>query len=177
MPLEKIQRWRPLDASGLEHFRIEQTPSGFTFRSALVTPQSGIFYEGRLDPDWTFRTLSIRHTDNATLDLASDGEGNWSANASPRADLKGCIDIDLSGSPFTNSLPIRRTTWRLDAPHHFEMAWIDLEALTVHRAAQIYTKLSENRFHYRSPDSGFEAEITVDDDGFVRWYPSLFEAL
>lgn len=49
--------------------------------------------------------------------------------------------------------------------------------MTVHRDGQIYTKLADNRFRYQSADGDFQAEITVDQDGFVVSYPPLFEKL
>src|SRR5438045_236669 len=44
-----------------------------------------------------------------TLHVYADGQGHWTA-ASGEAlpDLDGCIDVDISVTPFTNTLPIRR---------------------------------------------------------------------
>jgi hypothetical protein len=43
------------------------------------------------------------------LELISDGRGKWTdASGNPLPALDGAIDMDLSVSPFTNTLPIRR---------------------------------------------------------------------
>jgi hypothetical protein len=41
--------------------------------------------------------------------LSADGKGRWfDAKGTHLAELDGCIDIDISATPFTNTLPIRR---------------------------------------------------------------------
>src|SRR5690349_14221226 len=42
------------------------------------------------------------------LSLQSDGKGNWVLNGSAAQQFNGCIDIDISLTPFTNTLPINR---------------------------------------------------------------------
>ncbi len=39
----------------------------------------------------------------------SDGHGHWrKADGTALPQFDGCVDIDLAGTPFTNTLPIRR---------------------------------------------------------------------
>lgn len=90
-------------------------------------------------------------------------------------DLAGCIDIDLSGSAFTNTLPIRRHSFADRAPQRFEMAWIPLDTLDPFKDGQIYTRLDERRFRYQAADRSFERVLSVDEDGLVVSYPDLFE--
>jgi hypothetical protein len=45
----------------------------------------------------------------AGVDLLSDGQGNWTtSDGQAVSELRGCIDVDISVSAFTNTLPIRR---------------------------------------------------------------------
>ena len=112
------------------------------------------------------------------LSLAADGQGHWSDEAGKALPaLAGCIDIDLSGSPFTNTLPLRRAKLEIGIPRHFRMAWIPLHSLEPVRDEQIYTRLGHGRVRYQSADLSFERELTVDTDDFVLAYPGLFERM
>ena len=88
--------------------------------------------------------------------------------------LEGCVDIDISGTPLTNSLPIRRVPFVTGAAQRFDMAFVPLDTLEPFRGAQIYTRLEATRFRYAAADGSFEQVLTVDDAGFVVDYPTLF---
>jgi hypothetical protein len=55
------------------------------------------------------------------------------------------------------------------------MAWIPLDTLEPFVDQQIYTKLGPTSFRYQSADLSFERVIATDADGFVTFYPGLFE--
>jgi hypothetical protein len=179
--LNRTLRWRPLDQGGLEHFEARQWPDHIRWRSAIVGGEvdypHGYFYEVDLRLDWTFRSIMIQRTDGVMLSLSRDELGRWQDGHGDRPDLQGCIDIDLSGSPSTNTLPIRRARFDDDVPQHFTMAFIDIEQMEARPDEQIYTRLGPDRFRYQSGDGGFEATIEVDADGFVVRYPPIFERL
>jgi hypothetical protein len=50
--------------------------------------------------------------------------------------------------------------------------------MTVSALAQAYTCIEPNRrYRFEGLDTGFTAEIAVDDDGLVTDYPGLFERI
>ena len=107
--------------------------------------------------------------------LTTDGTGAWrDGDGGQLPQLDGCIDVDISATPFTNTLPIRRLGAQLDARTELFMAWIQVPSLAVHRAPQAYTRLAERQFRFEALDIGFEATLEVDKDGLVRDYPGLF---
>jgi uncharacterized protein len=178
----RVLRWTALAWPGWEHLELVETATGVTARSVLIGEREGVAYGARyevqLDAAWVFRTLDIMLTDDRTLHLASDGRGHWSGQAGMALpELEGCIDIDLSGSPFTNTLPLRRAKLEIGMPRHFRMAWIPLHSLEPVRDEQIYTRLGNGRVRYQSADLSFERELTVDTDDFVLAYPGLFERM
>jgi hypothetical protein len=174
-PLDRSIRWRGLDPASFEHCHIMRNARDTRIRGAIIGPDFGVFYRLKLDDEGHTRTIKLEHTDGRVLELFSDGTGNWSDDrADPLPELRGCIDIDLSATPLTNSLPIWRTNWT-DAPQRFRMAWIDLEALTVAPDQQIYTRIDATHFHYQAADGSFERTLEVDADGLVIDYPGLFE--
>nr|WP_267873671.1 putative glycolipid-binding domain-containing protein [Massilia sp. Se16.2.3] len=90
------------------------------------------------------------------------------------AALDGCIDIDLTASCFTNTLPIRRLGAALTERQPIDVAWVWIPELRVEKARQAYTRLDDARVRFESVGTGFQADLTVDGDGFVLDYPGLF---
>jgi uncharacterized protein len=83
--------------------------------------------------------------------------------------LADVLDIDLGGSPLTNTLPLKRL--RLTGTATVAAAWVLPPSLAVVRAEQTYTVLSKNRV--RCASDSFEADIELDEHGYVRDYPGL----
>ena len=177
MALELDLRWRPVDGVGLEHCHVRETADGIRIRSALIGEREGLefglSYDIELAPDWTFRSVFIDRADGPTLDLAIEN-GVWLIDGERADELAGCVDIDISGTPLTNTLPIRRVPLAVGQPQRFTMAWIPLDTLEPFANDQIYTRLDETRFRYQSADGSFEQVLTVDKHGFVVDYPTLF---
>jgi hypothetical protein len=70
-----------------------------------------IGYEVRCDGRWRVREVraAAPGSGRPVLELLSDGEGRWKRrDGEPVPELDGCIDVDISATPFTNTLPIRR---------------------------------------------------------------------
>lgn len=180
--LHRALRWRSLAWPGCEHVDVRESATGIDARGVTIGEREGVrygaTYEVQLDPGWVFRSIRIGRTDGAALTLLSDGAGRWQdGNGRALAGLDGCIDIDLSGSPFTNTLPIRRHRFQGRIPQRFDMAWIPLDTLSPFPDGQIYTRLADGRFRYQAADGSFEATLTIDADGFVVDYPGMFEAM
>ena len=175
MSLDRSIRWRGLEAQSIEHAHVVATPRDTRVRSTLITPDYGLFYRIKLDEADRVRTLRIERTDGKLLELFCDGAANWSDDrAEPIPALRGCVDIDISAPPLTNSLPIWRCDWVVGQPQRFAMAWIDTDTLAVRRDEQIYTRLDDTHFRYQSVESSFERVLEVDSDGLVLDYPGLF---
>lgn len=88
--------------------------------------------------------------------------------------LETALDVDLGGSPLTNTLPVRRLDLLTAPPgtrHRVTVAWVLLPSLEVLAAEQFYTAAGAGAVRFASGD--FTAELTVDDDGFVVSYPGL----
>jgi hypothetical protein len=80
----------------------------------------------------------------------------------------------LTGSPLTNTLPIRRLNLlkaQTGVAHRLSVAWVILPSLEVVQADQIYTPIGEGMIRFATET--FSADLVVDDDGFVADYPGL----
>src|SRR3954451_21613812 len=167
--------WRGLEVESLERLHIDEG-SRIRIQSIIESARGPGSYEIVCDRDWIFRTLRLEDaTGERAIELESNGNGDWIVDGVPRTDLDGCIDIDLSATPFTNSLPIRRLDLGIDDEADLVMAYVDFEELTVLPDEQRYTRLDEDLYRYESLDSDFTRDLTVDASGFVIEYPGLFE--
>jgi hypothetical protein len=88
--------------------------------------------------------------------------------------LETALDVDLGGSPLTNTLPVRRLDLLTAPPgtrHRVTVAWVLVPTLEVLAAEQFYAAAGPRKVRFASGD--FTAELAVDDDGFVVSYPGL----
>src|SRR5690349_176688 len=193
--------WARRDTSGAEHALIDARAGLRASGSALAVdpiPYSAR-YELRTDSEWVTTALDVS-TEGAgwsrTVSLASEG-GRWRISTAERGDLDaaltaaghagaglpgtedpnlliGAFDVDLTGSPLTTSLPIRRLGLLQAEPgvaHRVSVAWVLLPSLEVVQADQIYTALGDGRVRFANET--FSADLVVDGDGFVVEYPGL----
>lgn len=187
-PLEqKTVRWRPIEGTGLEHVTL--TPSagaepGIRAEGVVIGDRGGrpygVTYRIDCTADWTVLALTLATTDGITLMLKADGLGRWQdGDGAALPAFDGCIDIDLAGSPLTNTLPIRRLGLRPgDGTRRLDMVYIPFDDFVPLRDRQLYTCLEAGRlYRYESDDRSFTAELPVDEDGLVTDYPTLFARL
>jgi len=113
------------------------------------------------------------------LHLSNKG-GTWRAKASPQvgdelASVGSSIDVDLGMTPSTNTLPIRRLELAKGQSAELIAVWVRFPELTVEPLRQRYSRLEERRYRYESLDSGFSADLEVDELGLVTSYSGLWE--
>src|SRR5215210_4657720 len=114
--VEREVMWAPWEGPGLEHLRLLRSDGGAVVANGLVIGlEAGlpfrIGYEIRCDGRWRVREVRAGAPDleRPILELLSDGGGHWKRRGGePVPELDGCIDVDISATPFTNTLPIRR---------------------------------------------------------------------
>lgn len=181
----KTARWRPLQGEGLEYVALRAIDGGIRAEGTVIGEREeghpyGVHYRVDLDEAWRVRSFLVEEVAGRRIAMTADGEGRWrqeDGKALPVFD--GCIDIDLAGSPFTNTLPIRRL-----APAAGEksplltMLYVPFDTFEPRVDGQFYTCIEPaSRYLYEAADGAFTAELSVDADGFVTDYPTLFSRL
>ncbi|MBZ9740423.1 MULTISPECIES: putative glycolipid-binding domain-containing protein [unclassified Mesorhizobium] len=133
-------------------------------------------YRIACDAGWHARSVMVDMIgDGRTLVLASDGDGRWTRNGLPMPELAGVLDPDLTVTPFTNTLPIRRLALSTGQSAEITTGFIDFPALSVVPNPQRYTCLEEGRrYLYESRASDFRRELEIDRDGLVVDYPDFW---
>lgn len=173
---EIVARWRPEEGEGLEHLVLRATPDGYSVRSNVIGPSFAVSYAIDLDKGWRVLGFTVDSADGRRRAFRSPAPGRWEdGNGNRLPVFDGCIDIDLSFTCFTNSLPVRRMEFAKGQAHEFAMLWMPTDTLDPFVDGQRYTcREPGRRFHYEATDGAFEAEITFDDYGLVSDYPGLF---
>src|SRR4051794_28050026 len=121
--------------------------------------------------------------------LTHDGAGGWRAEVSDTGevpegswdgelpDLSAARDIDIENSPLTNTMPILREGFQSGGSGDFLMAFVRTPTLRVEASPQRYEHVrAEDRgsvVRYLSRDGDFTAELEVDGDGLLDFYPRL----
>lgn len=123
----------------------------------------------RLSARWALQQMLLfRDMDEPDLWLATDGNGNWGEMNGARVDeLEGCTDIDVAGTPFTNSILIRRLPLEDGFSGAIPVAVFDVETLAVERWNVVYTRHDSRTWEYDSLRAGRRSVASVDDHGLV----------
>ena len=113
--------------------------------------------------------------DCRAFELSSDGGGNWWRGEEELKQVRGSVDVDISLSPSTNTLPIRRLGLSVQQSAEVEALWIRLPDLTVETLPQQYTRTGERSYRYSSRGGAFTADLEVDEHGLVVNYGKFWE--
>ncbi len=176
--------WSAWKNLGLEHLCLVVRDDTVVADGVVLGVAEGrplrVAYEVRCDRLWRVRAVRVGVPGTEPqVDLLSDGEGNWTApDGQAVTYLEGCEYVDVSATPFTNTLPI----WRLGlAPGEFadiSVAYVEGTKLQARPEPQRYTCLEKDDegglYRFLSLDGGFTADLPVDSDGLVLDYPGLF---
>jgi hypothetical protein len=172
--------WNRLDQAGHDSARLSESAAGAIIEGTAVFEEAGrpcrLDYRVVCDAAWL--TVSARVTgwlDAATVDLTIDVDATrtWTIAGERRPDLRDCVDIDLSFTPATNLLPIRRCSPAVGERVPVRAAWLGFPEMSVEPLDQVYERLSESRYRYESGQGSFVLETNAV--GFVTRYPGLWE--
>lgn len=176
-----IARWQGLSSTEREHLVLREQTDGIVAESVFLSGGGAeafaVHYKLFCDLSWNALHLDVAviGSDKRLIIQRRIETGQWFTEAGEElAHLQGLIDIDLSISPFTNTLPIRRLNLAKGQSADITVVYVILPEVTVHSDPQRYTRLDTNRYHFDSVDSDFHSEIEVDNDGLVTHYPGLF---
>lgn len=173
--------WRRLDQPGHDSARLLDADDGRVLEGAALfrEPGSPCRLDYRIVCDRHWRTVSARVTGwagSTDVDVAVDVDAGrrWTLNGRPCPGVEGCDDIDLSFSPATNLLPIRRARLRIGARVSVRAAWLRFPDLRLEPLEQSYERIGERQYRYRA--GTFTAVLDTNADGFVTRYPGSWEA-
>ena len=173
--------WTGREYYSLENCLVDTNSNGTTITSTIIGRYANkiyyVAYKIKTNYNWEtlFFEVHSRHSNQTqVITCEGDGKGNWKSEGKELVQFKGCIDIDIPLTPFTNSLPINRLRLSDKQTQQIEVIYLDLLEQKITAVKQKYTRTSESEYHYENVPNDFEANIQVDEDGFVVDYPLLF---
>jgi len=175
--------WKNL-LNGMDYCALWHTTDGWMLKGTVVgvlhdQQPTLAHYEIHCDHNWLTHRVQVERTignDVKNLSLSVESRGVWrSADHELRA-IQGCDDVDLAVTPATNTLPIRRLSLEIGSSQSVIAAWIKFPELSIQPLSQRYTRLTKDTYRYAT-NTGFSAEIVVDDLGLVTAYPGGWERI
>ena len=173
--------WTGKQHYSLENCLVSETKKAIGVNSVIIgTADDNIFrteYFIKTNKNWEINFLAVNHDLNGktrSLRLQHDINGHWKMNGKAAKRFSDCRDIDISLTPFTNTLPINRLNFTEKKEQTIDVIYLDILEWKIKRVKQSYTRLSNNIFKYENVPNNFEASIKVDKKGLVVDYPGLF---
>ena len=174
--------WRGLRWTSLEYLTLNKSRSRRVLDGTIIglirkTPFS-LHYRIICDRNWETRRADIstvHGTARKQLRLVVDQDKRWRHKGRELASVRGSRDIDLSISPSTNTLPIKRLNLRVGESGETTAAWVQFPALSIRPLHQTYMNLGHHTFAYSS--RSFKTRIKLDRAGLVMDYPPFWKRI
>lgn len=177
----RVVRWQALTGHGLEHLVMEWGRDGVRVDSVVIGQHFGALYglQYRIEctPHWLVEHVSLQLTGGSSLSLRRDRAGHWHDDRGHTLpELDGCIDVDISATPFTHTLPLQRLKLADHAPHVVRIAHISVPDLELRAVEYAYTCVQPgSAYTCRGIFRDLDVPLNVDEDGIVLDYPPLFK--
>ena len=174
-----MAHWRRLDGVGTDRCTLARAEHGWLLTGQAnwqeVGAEAALIYTVRCWPDWATLSADItgeRGGAPVELRILRDPEG-WRLNEVAQPDVAGCADIDLSFTPATNLMPLRRLAPGQDRPLPVRAAWLVPALDRLAPLEQSYRPCGAGTVAYAS--ANFRAKLDVHPTGFVTHYPGLWD--
>lgn len=182
--MEKDIIWKGIFYNSLENCIVSFTVEGLRAKSVIVgyTDESSFLIEYEVKTNHLFETqcATINYRYKSTqriIRLTRHNSNEWIINGELDESLRGSKDIDISLTPFSNTLPVKRLSFDKIAEYKIKVIYIDIFGDKVRPVYQKYIKLSSNLYRFENVPKDFEAEIEFDELGLVTYYPQLFDRI
>jgi hypothetical protein len=177
--------WKRLDVPGHDAASLRLSPAGAVLSGMAVFYEdapTALAYSIHCDATWRPVEARIRGwhgVEAVDLRLYRRAGDVWTLNDVPCPAVPGCVDLDLSFTPATNLLAIRRLALAPGQAAELRSAWLDWPAIRLTPLLQRYRRHSSTEYGYESdqPDgTRFRSELRVQPQGWVLEYPGLWQA-
>ena len=101
--------------------------------------------------------------------LAAGGDGSWAVTDEPVIELFGAVDVWLTWTPSTHTIPIKRLGLEVGESGETTVVKIDFPSHDIDKRTHRYERLAERRYRFSS--GPFETDLELDENGLVRVFP------
>jgi uncharacterized protein len=176
--------WRRIDNPGHDSCRLLRKENGdgwllsgaAAFREGAKVCQA--MYEVHTDAQWRTASASVAGFAGKLpfhLEIGRTADGFWHANGKVNKRTQGCIDLDLSFTPATNLIALRRLSLVVGQQADAPAAYLQFPQLRLTVLPQHYCRTSATTYQYASPSAGYQGILEVAASGEVIRYPGVFE--
>ncbi len=175
--------WRRLDRPGHDGCRLLALANGWRLSGAAVFFEGKpchFSYEVTTDAAWRSRGARVTGylgTRAVDLRIRAAGSGRWEVDGVQKKAVAGCIDLDLSFTPATNLIVLRRLALEVGERAEAPAAYLEFPGLRLVRLPQSYARISRSEYAYEAPTIGYAATLRVQPSGAIAHYPGLFEQM
>ena len=174
--------WRALEYEGDDRCRLSRVDHGWLLVGhARFRDGSGfaaLDYVIRCDTSWQTLGADIagRHGDLDVNIRLESSDGDWRLNGEPQPQVARTCDVDLSFTPATNLMPLRRLQKHTASRLRTRAAWLRYPAMDLQPLDKTYDAGSSAELvSYAAAQTGYSTQLCVDQSGFVTLYPGLWE--
>lgn len=173
--------WKGITYQSLEYFNLKESNENYIVESRIIGSYKeqiyNVKYNLTIDNNWKIQEFNIESEVNSVKNKLTGKklQNNWKINNVINPDFKDFIFIDISLTPFTNTLPINHLQIPEGNSQEIKVIYIDVLNNIIKPVPQLYTRISMDQYRYENLTSDFKADILVDKNGLVVNYPGLFE--
>ena len=174
--------WRKLDHPGHDTCRLFKLANGWRLTGASVFLDNDrpchLEYDVAVDGAWKTRSATVSgHIGRKAIDvrIASAGAGRWKLNGALAGSVSGCVDVDLSFTPATNLIVLRRLALKVGRRAEAAAAYLQFPEMRLVKLPQSYRRIGQAEYEYEAPTVGYAGTLQVLPNKAVSRYPGLFE--
>ncbi|UTX50526.1 putative glycolipid-binding domain-containing protein [Chryseobacterium sp. MA9] len=175
--------WQGVLYQSIEYFNEQIKDENYIVESKIIGCYEdkiyAVDYSILINKNWIVQNFLIKSEINkvkTTLE-GKRHQDQWEINNVINPEFNDFKFIDISLTPFTNTLPINNLQLKDNSSKKIDVIYIDVLNQHVRPVQQQYTKTASNKYLYENIENDFKAEISVDDEGLVISYPKLFEKI
>ncbi len=175
--------WRALGREGEDKCRLVRLvgQGGMLIGHARFRDDIGyaaLDYTLRCDENWHTLSADVAglHGDLEVRVRIERHHDGWVLNDVLQPGVEAAVDLDLSFTPATNLMPLRRLALSGQPQIQLRAAWLRYPHAGLHRLDQTYALGRQaGCVTYKAEQTGHSATLEVDDTGFVTLYPGLWQ--
>jgi hypothetical protein len=184
--VDRTMVYRSIDGSRLEHARVRLSDAGGVADGTIIGVHDGrplrVRHEYTCDSRWHVRNVSVEvlADERELLSLAADEDGIWRRvdGGTLETPIYHCFDVAVALTPMSLAFTLRRIALDPREAAIVKVANIAIPALAVSVIEHRYTLLSldggRRSYRLENFDSGERSLITLDADGVVAVYETMF---
>lgn len=174
--------WRRLDRSGHDFCLLQEGRDGWHLSGTAIFSEHQVpcrlDYDVLCDAEWMTLGGTIRGwlgDRSVSIEIIAAPSDGWRLNGTSVPATRDCVDLDLSFTPSTNLIPVRRLDLRIGSSAPSRAAWLAFPEMELKPLEQTYCRKDRQSYRY-SVANGYSADLNVDEAGFVTFYQGQWEA-